>query len=320
MKIAVTDTGSGIVLQLAHAMGATVRGRFVELPPSKGGGYLTGFAWGKELRMMVRHYYLREDVLVETTDVAERPEEVVFLLRGIFPPLLPSSTPVVSEPASVFICQHMASSVIDMPANTLFNSVTIAISRPYLRRLFGEIPHPVVSSLLEATDPFALETGISADLLKTASDLLQPPVPESLERPYYKLKCEELLCHTVALLLQREAVPPSTVHLQDLQALYAVKRRLQAFTEEAPTIATLARQAKMSEPKLRKLFKQTFGKGVFDYYQARRMQEAARLLREQHLTVAEVGYQLGFTNLSHFTRVFERHIGLKPKKYSTSPA
>ena len=71
----------------------------------------------------------------------------------------------------------------------------------------------------------------------------------------------------------------------------------------------------MSAPKLRKLFKQTFGQGVFAYYQAMRMQQAARLLQEKHLSVAEVGYQLGFTNLSHFARVFEQHFGLKLKKY-----
>ncbi len=86
MKIAVTDTGSGIARQLAQALGATVRGRFVELPASKGGGYLTGFAWGSELRMMVRHYYLHEEVRLETTDVAERPEECgVFAARHFSP-------------------------------------------------------------------------------------------------------------------------------------------------------------------------------------------------------------------------------------------
>jgi AraC-like DNA-binding protein len=87
---------------------------------------------------------------------------------------------------------------------------------------------------------------------------------------------------------------------------------------EPPDIATQAREAGMSEPKLRKLFKQTFGKGVFEYYQAMRMQEAARLLKEKGLTVSEVGYRLGFTNLSHFSRVFEQHWGMKPKKYSAT--
>jgi AraC-like DNA-binding protein len=177
-----------------------------------------------------------------------------------------------------------------------------------------------VRSLLETTNPFAVETSMSAALLQTASDLLQPPVPESLARPYYKLKCEELLCHTLALLLQREATAPRNVHARDLQALYAVKRRLHSFTESAPSIAALARQASMSAPTLRHLFKQTFGQTVFAYYQTQRMHEAARLLREQHLSVAEVGYQVGFTNLSHFARVFKRYQGLTPKRYAASPA
>lgn len=316
MKIAVTDTGSGIVLQLAQALGATVRGRFIDIPASKGGGYITGFAWGQELRMMVRHYYLHEAVLVERTDLAERPEEVVFLLRGIFPPVAQLASPVLAEPASVLICQHAASSVIDMPANTRFNSVTIAVARSYLRRMFGEQDHPLVASLLATSDTFAFETGISPDIIKTASDLLPPPVPESLASAYCKLKCEELLCHTVALLLQREAIPLGKVHLEDLKAIYAIKLRLQSSLGKAPAITTLAKEANISEPKLRKLFRQTFGKSVFDYYQALRMQEAARLLKEEHLTVSEVGYRVGFTNLSHFSRVFEQDLGLKPKKYS----
>ncbi|MGY4386593.1 AraC-like DNA-binding protein [Pedobacter sp. UYP24] len=37
---------------------------------------------------------------------------------------------------------------------------------------------------------------------------------------------------------------------------------------------------------------------------------------EKRLSVSDVGYRLGFTNLSHFTKVFENHIGMKPKQYS----
>lgn len=37
-----------------------------------------------------------------------------------------------------------------------------------------------------------------------------------------------------------------------------------------------------------------------------------------HRSVSEVGHQLGFTNLSHFTRLFARHHGCKPKHYQVS--
>jgi AraC-like DNA-binding protein len=46
------------------------------------------------------------------------------------------------------------------------------------------------------------------------------------------------------------------------------------------------------------------------------MEEAAFLLKQSGYSVSEVGYQLGFTNLSHFSRLFQRYYGSTPKKYS----
>jgi AraC-like DNA-binding protein len=34
--------------------------------------------------------------------------------------------------------------------------------------------------------------------------------------------------------------------------------------------------------------------------------------------VAQAGYELGFSNLSHFSRLFEKHYGQNPKKFSAS--
>lgn len=310
MKIALTDeNGSGILLKFAKAIGATVRGRFVDIPAHKGGGYLTGFGWDSGLRMMLRNYYLKEDVLLERTNrLADGQDDIIFLLSGILPSNIGSEKQVASEQPSVFICMQAISSVIDMPSNTFFSSITIAASRHYLQQHFGEIDHPVVASILEAKNNFVFETGINSEMIRTAAEILQQPVPESMTSHYYKLKCEELLCYIFALLMQRSAMPTSGMHINDIKAIYAIKSRLQLHVEQQPEIALLAKEAGMSEPKLRKLFKQTFGKGVFEYYQSARMQEAARLLQEKRMSVSEVGYQLGFTNLSHFSRVFEQHM------------
>lgn len=305
------------MVDFTRAIGATVCGRFTHIPASKGGGYITGISWGNDLRMMIRNYHLNEDILIEwTNELMEKQEQVVFLLSGIFPSLLPSGASLSPDQASILICRQHVSSVISMPSNTLFGSVAIGVSQQYLHQLFGHLGHPVVASVLAAEDDFVLETGISSQIISAASEMLGQPVPEGMERHYYRLKCEELLCYTFALLMQREAVPLSKMHIEDIKAIYAIKLRLQSPLGEAPNIANLAREAGMSEPKMRKLFKQTFGKGVFDYYQSMRMQEAARLLKDKRLTVSEIGYQLGFTNLSHFSRVFEQHMGLMPKKYS----
>jgi AraC-like DNA-binding protein len=319
MKISVTDKHrSGVALEFARAIGAKVKGRFFYIPKSKGEGYITGFSWAKNnLRMMVRNYYLKEEVLIErTNELAEGQEDVIFLLSGIFPSQLQTEKQLLPEQASVLICMQAVSSKLIMPSNTFFKSIVIAASRHYLSELLGHIQHPVIESILKDKENFAFETGISPEMIKIASEIVHQPLPESLESHYYKLKCEELLCYIFALLMQRETMPTSNMHIDDIKAIYAVKAHLQSHLDKPPSIAALAKEAGMSEPKLRKLFKQTFGKGVFDYYQSSRMQKAAILLKEKRLTVSEVGYQLGFTNLSHFSRVFEEHIGMKPKKYS----
>ena len=321
MKISITDSGSGITQDFAKAIGATVRGRFIDIPEDKGGGYLTGFSWGSDLRMLIRNYHLKEDVVIDRTNIlAEDQDDVVFLLSGIFGMSVNSEKQLLPELAYVLICTHAVSSILAMPSNTLFGSVTIAVAREYLSQLFGKIDHPVVVGLLKPRGNFAFETSISPDMIRTGSEILHQSIPESIENHYYKLKCEELLCYVFAQLVQREAMPAASMHINDIKAVYVVKSSLQLHPNQPPDIAGLAREAGMSEPKLRKLFKQTFGKGIFEYYQFERMQEAAKLLTGKKLTVAEVGYELGFTNLSHFSRVFEGHFGIKPKKYSALQA
>ncbi|WP_116789319.1 helix-turn-helix transcriptional regulator [Flavobacterium psychrotrophum] len=321
MKISVTDKGrTGIMLEFSKAIGATIEGRYYHIPKDRGEGFITGFSWeDNELRMMVRNYYLNEEVLLErNNEIAEGEEDVIFLLSGIFPSPVQVEKQPLPEQASVLICIQAVSSAVAMPSNTFFRSIGIAVSRQYLKKLFGNVVHPVVVSILEAKEYFAFETAISAEMIKTAGEILHPPVPEGVESYYCKLKCEELLCHVFSLLMQREATPTKGMHIHDIKAIYAIKDYLLSHINVPPNIATLANQASMSEPKLRKLFKQTFGKGVFEYYQSARMQEAALLLKEKRLSVSEVGYRLGFTNLSHFSRVFAQHIGMKPKQYSVN--
>ena len=317
MKISVVDTGSGIAQQFARAIGAKTSGRFIDIPKNKGGGYITGFSWGSDLRMMIRNYYLHEAIFLErTNELADLQEDIVVLLSGIFPMLVHDDEQLLPERPRIMICRHVVSAMMEMPSNTSFGSVTIAVSRKYLSQLYGHINHPVVSTILEAKENFVVEMDVSPAIIATAIQMLGQPVPESLESHYYKLKCEELLCYTFALLLKREEMPAVGMHIDDIKAIYSIKAHLQVHLSEPPNIAGLAKQAKMSEPKLRKLFKRTFGRGVFEYYQFLRMETAAMLLKDKKITVSEAGYQLGFTNLSHFSRVFEQHIGMKPKKYS----
>ncbi|RXK87050.1 AraC family transcriptional regulator [Filimonas effusa] len=160
------------------------------------------------------------------------------------------------------------------------------------------------------------EEFVVAPLLKVVDNIVTANVPILLQDFYYKLKTQELICQLLIALVNRDGKKLYGLNIADIKMLYQVKERLLQNLEEAPCIAELSRFSGMSETKLKRLFNQVFGKSIFQYFQNFRMQEAARLLKEERLSVSEVGYQLGFSNLGHFAKVFEEVMGVKPKQYS----
>jgi len=131
-----------------------------------------------------------------------------------------------------------------------------------------------------------------------------------------QLKAEELVCRLLSVLENRTNAELQRLDQSDIQIIYQIRHQLTLHLDQPPNLSELAILAGMSMSKLKSLFRQIFGKPIYAYYNTLRMQEAARLLRVRRLSVSEVGYALGFSNLSHFSRLFEQHTGLKPKKYA----
>jgi AraC-like DNA-binding protein len=70
-----------------------------------------------------------------------------------------------------------------------------------------------------------------------------------------------------------------------------------------------------SERNLNMLCNQVFGKSVSDIIEARKIIEARRELLSSALTVAEIGFSLGYQEKSYFTRVFKKRTGLTPTEF-----
>ncbi len=126
----------------------------------------------------------------------------------------------------------------------------------------------------------------------------------------------ELLYLLFKNLSQRQHIKHQSLRGDEIAALYRVRDAIASSLDHPLTQDELVKISGMNALKLRKLFTQIFGKGIYEYCQFLRMQKAARLMQEKHLSVSETGYQLGFTNLSYFGRLFEKHFGMKPKKWS----
>lgn len=208
------------------------------------------------------------------------------------------------------------------PQTTVFRKgteahiVLVIIDADYLRS-FLQSDAEKYAFLCHLDQHFIIEEMMTDDILRTVKEIITEGKKQKLKDFFYKLKTLELLYYLFESLSQRDS-SHSVLKLneRDITAIYQVRNAMAANLSQPQPISELKRIAGMNELKMRQLFKQIFGKGIYEYFQYLRMTEAARMLREDKLSVSEVGYALGFENLSHFTRLFEHHIGMKPKKYS----
>ena len=92
------------------------------------------------------------------------------------------------------------------------------------------------------------------------------------------------------------------------------KAMVDDFSKAPPTIEELARRFSVGTSKLKRQFKQVYGIPIYEYYQKYRMEKAKDLLLSGGFAVKEVGYRLGYQNLSNFANAFKKEFGVLPSE------
>ena len=131
-----------------------------------------------------------------------------------------------------------------------------------------------------------------------------------------------------------EAEVPSERDVPDAHSLEAIRRRnaktqninrdpriqvvvdyLTPHLNESFTIQSLSEMAQVSQTSFRRLFKAHTGKSPSDYIRELRMTSAARMLLTSDREIAEIGYQVGFSDANYFSRTFRQVFGVSPHQY-----
>ena len=66
---------------------------------------------------------------------------------------------------------------------------------------------------------------------------------------------------------------------------------------------------------LNKIVKKYTGLAIFDYGMTFCMKRASSLLQYSNMTISEIARQLGFSNRTHFYKVFQNTFSLTPSEY-----
>jgi len=318
MNEATQRTIPNILIRLAQFLGTEIKNRRLEIPEKFGTGYCIGFVFNEHLRMLISNYELIEEIDVKNPEINVSRRMIFFKFQNIFRTTATSSTgkPLLAL-SSVLIATSRINTDDVISIHTNKATINIEIDTEYLKGLFDfSEKSELLQSLLLNTQPLLFEQMLYPSLQKIVDEILTEPVDETFELFFRRIKAEELICRLLMELEKRNEKHLYSLNAQDIQAIYKVKEQILEYLAIPPVINELAVSAGMSPSKLKRLFRQIFGNSIFSYYQKFRMLEAARLLKEEKLSVSDVGYKLGFTNLSHFSRVFDDHLGMKPKQYS----
>ena len=122
---------------------------------------------------------------------------------------------------------------------------------------------------------------------------------------------EQLMLQTFVLLLQQQ-----TLVRQLDSRIRAAQFYLMEHLSDDISIEGLAEVAWLSPTQFKKLFRQQLGMTVMQYLRQQRMDRAKALLVHTDYPVQLVAEQVGYLDLSAFSRRFNQHFGLKPSEVS----
>ncbi len=78
----------------------------------------------------------------------------------------------------------------------------------------------------------------------------------------------------------------------------------------------LTQEVGISRAQLHRKMKEITGISTSEFIRNIRLEQAARLLKEQKVNVTQVAYTVGFSNLAHFSTIFRKHFGVSPSEYA----
>ncbi|HEY1163670.1 MAG TPA: AraC family transcriptional regulator, partial [Chitinophaga sp.] len=156
---------------------------------------------------------------------------------------------------------------------------------------------------------------IDARLEQCIQAILNCQYADPLKRMFFFSKTMEML------VLQAEAFdrafnnkPHYIKSDYDRERILYVRDYLLENIDAPPTLTELSRKAGLNEYKLKRAFKETFDKTVFEYLSDVRLETAKTDLLENKKTATEIAFGLGYSSLQHFSMAFKKKFGVSPNK------
>jgi YesN/AraC family two-component response regulator len=116
---------------------------------------------------------------------------------------------------------------------------------------------------------------------------------------------------------QKERIANLEVKGNDDALMERIMRSINAHISESDyNVDSLAEDVGISRAQLHRKMKEITGIASGKFLRNLRMEQAARLLSEGKVGVAQVAYKVGYADQAHFSTAFKTHFGLSPSEYA----
>lgn len=139
-------------------------------------------------------------------------------------------------------------------------------------------------------------------------------VPDCLQKPYFRLKVQELLLFLCMVDVSQEKRRELYTSPQ-VEIIKTIHKRLTSNLQERPTIEDLSKEYLINTTTLKDTFKGIYGQPIGTYMKEYRIRQAAILLRQTRATIAEIANQVGYENQSKFATAFRGVLKISPAEY-----
>ena len=138
--------------------------------------------------------------------------------------------------------------------------------------------------------------------------------PEMLKLPYQKIKVLELLLYLskIEFISQNKL---AEYQFELTETIRKIHDQLLQHMEQRITIEELSRQYLINPTTLKNVFKSVYGTSIAAHIKEHRMRQAARMLIESNLNIAEIAQAVGYDSQSKFTAAFKTYFKVLPKEY-----
>lgn len=204
-----------------------------------------------------------------------------------------------------------------------YHLIFIGLSHERISSFINRQPdnqQPLLKSIIDKKKPIYHVEYLDMQFMAIIKDIDKDMHGERMNNLLLHSRALELCHHLLLRVEQRRGKGRGQkIHPDDIARLNEIRRALlDGYQEACPPLEEAARKAAMSPTKFKSLFKEVFGHTYYQFYKNVRMHKARELLEQQKMNVSEVGYLLGYQNLSKFTKAFRTVFSMAPSSLVNS--